>query len=96
MTYSHSTDGNHTEIVNALKAVGAQVQSLASVGKGCPDLLVAYRGFWYVLEVKDGSKPPSHRKLTQPEAQWHERFQDYASVFVVTNVPEALEAIEAV
>ena len=38
------TDSNHEEIVKALRAVGATVQSLAGVGHGVPDLLVGYQG----------------------------------------------------
>lgn len=89
------TDTNHTEIINALRGVGAQVQSLASVGEGCPDLLVAFRGDWYVFEVKDGDKPPSHRKLTVSEHLWHDRFSQQAPVWTVFDVPSALLAIGA-
>lgn len=86
-------DANHSEIVDALRAVGAGVQSLASVGNGCPDLLVAFRGAWHVLEIKDGSKPPSHRRLTPDEQAWFERFDELAPCYVVCSVEEALEAI---
>ncbi len=89
-------DANHSEIVAALRRVGAQVQSLASVGGGVPDLLVAFRGGWYVLEVKDGSKPPSKRRLTPAEAEWHMQFNDAAPVWIVNTVDEALEAIGAI
>lgn len=49
---SAKIDRNHREIVAALRACGFGVQSLAPVGKGCPDLLVSARGKWFVLEVK--------------------------------------------
>lgn len=93
--YRAKVDANHTDVVSALRAVGAQVQSLAMVGDGCPDLLVAFRGAWHVLEVKDGSKPPSHRKLTPAEEMWLMRFDETAPVFVVNSVDEALEVIGA-
>ena len=64
-------DGNHAQIVAALRRAGAFVQSLAQVGKGCPDLLVIYRGVVNVIEVKDPSKPPSQRRLTQDQKNWH-------------------------
>lgn len=64
-------DDNQPQIVTALRAAGADVQSLAAVGKGVPDLLVAYGNANYLLEVKDGSKKPSARKLTPDEARWH-------------------------
>ncbi len=43
-------DDNQREIVKALRAVGACVQSLAEIGQGCPDLLVFYKPqpYWLV------------------------------------------------
>ena len=67
-------DANHKAISQALEQIGCTVQSLASVGGGCPDLLVGYHGHNYILEVKDGSKIPSKRKLTDDEAEWQERW----------------------
>lgn len=63
-------DGNQREVVAALRAIGATVQSLADIGAGCPDLLVGFRGVTWVMEVKDGRKPPSARRLTPAEARW--------------------------
>lgn len=64
-------DANQEQVVSALRAVGATVQTLASVGKGVPDLLVGYQGKTLLLEVKDGSKPPSERRLTEDQLKWH-------------------------
>lgn len=94
--YKAKVDANHGDVVTALRGVGAGVQSLAGVGDGCPDLLVAFRGAWHVLEVKDGSKPPSKRKLTPEEQMWLLRFDELAPVYVVNSVEEALEVIGAV
>lgn len=86
-------DENQREVVAALRAAGASVQSLASVSAapGCPDLLVGYRGATYLLEVKDGSKPPSARNLTPYEAAWHMRWRG-RPVAVVESVEDALAA----
>jgi hypothetical protein len=65
-------DSNHTAVVLALRAIGATVQSLASMHGGVPDLLVGYHGHNVLLEVKDGEKPPSARTLTREEVEWHE------------------------
>lgn len=89
-------DDNHSEIVKGLRAVGAEVQSLASVGKGCVDALVAFRGKWYVGEIKDGSKPPSKRKLTDDEVAWHKKFAPHAPVHIWTSLDDALRAIRAI
>ena len=95
MKTAAKVDANQAEIVNALRAVGAQVQSLAAVGHGVPDLLVAFRGDWYVAEVKDGSKPPSKRTLTPDEVAWHGKFGWCATVWIWNSADEALEAIGA-
>lgn len=84
-------DRNQPEIVKALRQVGASVQSLASVGSGCPDLLVGFRGCNYLVEVKDGAAPPSARLLTPDQIKWHAEWP--AKVYVVYGVPDALAII---
>lgn len=83
-------DANQSAIVAALRAVGASVQSLAGVGNGVPDLLVWWRGY-HLLEVKDGSLPPSDRELTQPQKKWHAHWG--GPVHVVLSEEDALRAI---
>jgi len=84
-------DANQKDIVVALRAIGAEVTHLHAVGKGVPDLLVSYRGFWFVLEVKDGSKPPSARKLTPDQVAWGKH--QNASWFVVDSAAEAVDLL---
>ena len=71
MRRAAKVDANQQQVVQALRAVGATVQSLAGVGKGVPDLLVGYQGKTLLLEVKDGNKPPSERRLTEDQLAWH-------------------------
>ncbi len=71
MRRAAKVDRNQSEIVEALRKVGAFVEpKLSRVGEGCPDLLICFRGVWRVLEVKDWALPPSGRKLTPKEAAW--------------------------
>lgn len=72
MRHHPRLDANHKEVADALRKVGCTVQSLASVGRGCPDLLVGFRRRNVLMEVKDGKKPPSRRALTPEEVHWHE------------------------
>jgi len=88
-------DATQGEIVRGLRAVGAEVQSLADLGRGVPDVLVGYRKKWYVAELKDGKKPKSKRRLTEAEKVWHERFNRIAPVHIWTSLDEALRAIGA-
>jgi len=85
----HSVDANQADIVSALRRVGAHVCDLSAAGKGIPDLIVYFRGELRFLELKDGSKPPSARKLTPAQKAFHAVFP----VTVVTSPYEALRAI---
>ena len=84
-------DANQPEIVAALRRCGCTVQSLAMVGKGCPDLLVGFRGQNVLLEVKDGAKPPSRRRLTPDETTWHASWR--GQVVTVASIEDALNVI---
>ena len=92
MRRAAKVDANQTEIVKALRQVGASVQSLASTGQGCPDLLVGIRGINYLIEVKDGQKVKSARKLTPDQVVWHESWR--GRVYVAESVEQALEIIK--
>jgi Holliday junction resolvase len=71
MRRAAKTDANQDQVVEALRAAGATVQSLAAVGQGVPDLLVGFQGKTLLMEVKDGRKPPSARRLTEDQLKWH-------------------------
>lgn len=86
-------DANQQTIVDGLRAIGASVQSLAMVGRGVPDLAVGFRAQNFLLEVKDGAKPESARRLTKDETAWHDGWR--GQVATVASVEEALHAIGA-
>ena len=93
-------DANQPEIVDGLRKAGATVQTLATVGDGCPDLLIGYRGKNYAAEVKDpnreGKKYREHetaRVLTEDQHKWHFFWQGQVSV--IWTIDEALELIGA-
>lgn len=81
-------DSNHGKIVEALRRTGHSVVSLASVGGGCPDLLVGRNGINVLLEIKDGEQSPSRCKLTPDEVQFFETWK--GQVAVVYNPETAL------
>lgn len=86
------TDANQAGIVKALRKIGASVAITSQVGQGLPDLLVGYLGHTILLEVKDGARPPSERKLTDAEAYFLKHWKGGPAV-VVRNEDEALEAV---
>lgn len=89
-------DNTQAAIVDALRAAGCKVQSLAACGKGVPDLLVyspwqhqfdAMRQKMILLEVKN----PAGRgtSLTPDQVKFHAEWP----VTVVTTPEEALAAV---
>jgi hypothetical protein len=84
-------DANQTEIVQALRGVGATVAITSMVGGGFVDIVVGFRGRNYLFEIKDGSKPPSKRKLTPDEQEFHDTWR--GTVFIVNSVDEALQVL---
>lgn len=89
--HSGKTDDNHGDVVKALLAVGCSVQSLGSVGCGCPDLLVGLAGVNILVEVKDGTNIPSRQKLNDEQRKW---FAFWKGQKDVAHSPE--EAVEIV
>ena len=95
MRRAAKVDANQEQIVETLRAVGATVQTLAAVGKGVPDLLVGYQGKTLLLEVKDGRRPPSERRLTEDQLVWHGAWRG-GPLAVVDGVDAALRALGAI
>ena len=90
--YAPKVDANQDEIVRALRGVGCSVALLHGVGKGVPDLLVGRDRQTMLIEVKDGSKPPSARRLTPDQVEWWDTWRG-AMPIVVTSVEEALAVV---
>lgn len=84
-------DENQSDIVAALRAIGATVRVI-SQGDGIPDLLIGFMGKTILLEVKDGKKPPSARKLTPAEQKFFDEWRG-GSLAVVNSVDEAIAAV---
>ena len=89
MPKARKVDANQSEIVQALRAIGASVFLLHAVGCGCPDLLVGFQGVNYLMEIKHGRRA----KLTPAEQRfvlsWNGR------THVVRTVDEAYAVIGA-
>jgi Holliday junction resolvase len=86
-------DANHAEIVEALRLAGCSVLSIAALGCGAPDLLVGKDGRNILMEVKDGSKPRSGRRLTEDEAAFHHSWR--GQICVVESAWEALSCMRS-
>lgn len=63
-------DANQPEIIRTLEEMGCTVQDLSRVGEGCPDILVGVCGRNILMEIKDGSRVASERKLNKRQREW--------------------------
>lgn len=83
-------DANQSEIVKAFRRLGCTVQSLATIGAGCPDLLIGIPTNRVVLvEVKDGDKA----KLTPDQEVWHANWA--TPVHIVRHLGEVISLVNA-
>ena len=84
-------DGNERRVIDALRACGAYVKQINDAGAF--DLLVHYRGYTLLLEVKDGNKPPSARALTPAEQKFHDEWPG-ENLHIVNSEHEALDILK--
>ena len=63
--------------------MGCTVQHLHTIGKGCPDILVGIKDINLLVEIKDGNKFPSERKLTTDEKKWFDDSREIMSMHKV-------------
>lgn len=87
-------DANQPEIVEALRAHGASVTPAHTLGDGFPDLVVGYLGVAVLMEIKDGSKPPSDRKLTPDQVKFHAKWK--GPIATVTDVEGAIRVLRVI
>jgi hypothetical protein len=80
-------DDNEKDIIKAMRACGAFVKVIND--EGTFDLLCWYNGRTLLLEIKDGTKPPSARRLTDAEQKFHDEWPG-SDLYIVNSVEEAL------
>ncbi len=94
MRRAAKVDATHAAVVGAFRACGCLVESLAAVGNGVCDLLVFHLSTrrFLLVEVKDGGKAPSARRLTPAQVAWKAKGWP---VIVVDSVEGAIAALRA-
>ena len=68
-------DKNHPEIVAAFRKLGCSVLSLAPLGRGIPDLLVAIGGVTWLIEIKSKKGKENDQQL-----EWAENWRGARAV----------------
>ena len=85
---NRTVDQNQQQIIDALRSIGCTVQDLSQLGRGCPNVLIGYRGRNFLLEIKSGDRVP---KLTPREEQWIRQWD--GQVGVITSIEDALAIV---
>ena len=89
--WARRTDHNQVHCVDALKKIGCTVIDLSRVGQGCPDLMVGFRGFTILLEIKNVD---GRNKLTERQKEWIDTWRG-SPVHVVRSPQQAVEAVQS-
>lgn len=67
-------DENQPDIVKVLRESGWTVLIISQL-KNCCDIIISKNGRTVAVEIKDGSKAPSLRKLTKGEKEFRDNWQ---------------------
>lgn len=81
-------DRNHNEVAGRFAAFGCKVADTSSLGDGFPDMVCCRRatGWTFLVEVKDGERKPSERRLNDAEQKFHAEWP--GPCFVVEHVDQ--------
>lgn len=69
--YKKRVDENQKQLVHTFIALGASVLNLSTVGRGCPDLLIGYRGKSVLVEIKRDEKAA----FTEPQIKFMQNWR---------------------
>ncbi len=84
-------DENQKSIVELWRKMGASVLLLHQVGGECPDALLGYNFHNVLVEIKDGRKAPSARKLTASQQALMKKWK--GQICIIKNEEEAINLI---
>ena len=74
-------DDNQKEIVALFRKLGWTVLIISQL-KNCCDIIVSKSGRTVAIEIKDGAKPPSARKLSDGEIKFRDAWQGEYSLVI--------------
>jgi len=89
-------DDNQPEIVKEFRRLGFSVLLISQL-KNCADILISRDKFTAIIEIKDGKKSPSQRRLTEGEQKfkdsWQGRYYLCESIEDVNKIDRAESAL---
>lgn len=83
-------DANHNEIVAEFERLGWIVLDLSQLKNAC-DIAATKYGHTWMIEIKDGAKQPSQRKLTEGEQKFKEKWQPQGKWALVETLKDVID-----
>ena len=87
--YKKRVDENQSQIFHTFTALGASVCNLSTVGRGCPDALIGYRGKTVLVEIKSSIKAA----FTEPQIKFMQKWRGGA-ISRIDSVDAAIRLIK--
>jgi len=87
--YKKRVDENQKQLVHTFIALGASVLNLSTVGRGCPDLLIGYKGRSILVEIKRDNKA----SYTDPQVKFMQEWRG-GTVSRIDSVDAAIRLIK--
>ena len=94
--YARKKDDNHDEIVDEFKRLGCGVKDVHDL-PNFVDIIICYKSATVMVEIKDGAKPASARKLTSGEKkfsdEWIAKGGKWACIETIEQANELVKSI---
>jgi hypothetical protein len=87
--YKKRVDENQKTLIHTFICLGASVLNLSTVGRGCPDLLIGYKGKTVLVEIKSSTKAT----FTEPQIKFMQEWRGGA-VSRIDSVDAAIRLIK--
>ena len=84
------SDDNQPALIKVARKMGASVLVLSRTES--IDLLIGCGGIDQIVEIKDGAKVPSQRKLSPDETKFHDEWQGRTPV-IINNEQEMIDLV---
>ena len=94
--YAKKKDDNHNEIETEFKRLGCGVKDVHDL-PNFVDIIICYKGQTVMVEIKDGAKSASARKLTSGEKKFSDEWIAKGGKWAcITNTWEANELVKSI
>lgn len=92
MMRAAKVDGNSAEIIAAFRKFGCSVLPMHQLKNAC-DCAIGLNKKTVLVEIKDGRRPASQRKLTIGESKFHDSWK--GAIHIVEDLSDVIALVKA-